>query len=101
MEASDKLYFETIAEIDYYYFLLSQLYKEFKTPIQRSGVERMIDAALGFDPDSLKCKQTAKTCIQIMSRVIKLKRKIGLDEEADEQKKVMNEMLRAYIKFKV
>ena len=78
--------FEIIAEIDYWYFVISQMSESLNLKKSRSPLEHMIDQATGYDKKLAEdAKAEVKTAIDIFKKIIRLKKKIEADVESDEK----------------
>lgn len=70
-----------IGEIDYCYFCLQEIQKSLS--IARSPLERMVDAATGFD--AAQFDRAKKEGIYLIKHIIKRKKQIDRDYSGDEK----------------
>lgn len=71
-----------IAELDYCYFVLEQLHNELE---KRSGLDKMIDSATGYD------LEYASQAVRTMCWIIRRKRRLGYNFESE--RKLLKDVL--------
>ena len=83
---------EHIAIIDYCYWRLKVLSEQLNT--SKSGIERMVDKACGFN----EVEEIRKESVELVEHIIESKKAIGVDYSGDSQ--LLNELKGIRVKLK-
>lgn len=78
---NQKDYFEKVGQIDFLYFSFKKMAIEYNTPVD--PITSMIDRSTGYMAQ--KTKDTITDSIDIIKKIIKLKKEIKFDYSGDEK----------------